>query len=41
MDEYCEYCGFPLITEEEKINGLHFFCSRYFEKDFLDKIENT
>ncbi|MEE8565529.1 MAG: hypothetical protein V3S79_03980 [Candidatus Thermoplasmatota archaeon] len=41
MDENCEYCGFPLINEDERITGLHFYCSRYFERDDIEKFENT
>jgi hypothetical protein len=41
MDNYCEYCGYPLITEEEKITGLHSYCSRYFERDVFEEFKNT
>ncbi len=41
MDQNCDYCGFPLITEEEKINGLHLYCLRCFEGNDIEKFENT
>ena len=41
MVQNCEYCGFPLINEEEKLTGLHLYCLRYFEKEIYENFDNT